>query len=95
MYQKITERKRSIFLRIQGSFFANIIRGSRRQLWVGYFIYFKFTPVLFYLMFLLDLFCSIKGINQNIYFKVTIEKNWHSQNFDFLGAPTHRDIIKF
>ena len=52
-----------------------------------------------------------KGINRllskgmsNIYVQVTIEKNWHSQNFDFLslkichqvsfwGAPTHADII--
>ena len=43
----------------------------------------------------------------NIYLKVTIEeKNWRSQNFDFLGlkilspsqfwgAPTHADIIEF
>ena len=43
----------------------------------------------------------------NIHVKVTIEdKNWRSQNFDFLGlknlsqcqfwgAPTHADIIKF
>ena len=42
----------------------------------------------------------------NIYLKVTIEKNWLSRNFDFvssknvspgqfLGAPTHADIIEF
>ena len=42
----------------------------------------------------------------NIYLKVTIEKNWCSQNFDFLivkyaspgqfwAAPTHADIIPF
>ena len=42
----------------------------------------------------------------NIYLKVTFEKNWRSQNFDFLGlknchqvsfwgAPIHTDIIKF
>ena len=41
-----------------------------------------------------------------IYLKVTIEKNWRSQNFDILGlnishqvsfwgAPTHADIIEF
>ena len=41
----------------------------------------------------------------NIYLKVTIEKNWRSQNFDILGlnishhfsfwgAPTHADIIE-
>ena len=46
-----------------------------------------------------------KGIS-NIYLKVTIEKAWHIQNFDFLGlknlwpcqfweAPTHKDIIEF
>ena len=42
----------------------------------------------------------------NIYLKITIDKNWCSQNFNFLnlrnlspgqflGAPTHADIIKF
>ena len=42
----------------------------------------------------------------NIYLKVAIEKNWLSQNFDFislkdlspgqfLGAQTHADIIWF
>ena len=42
----------------------------------------------------------------NIYFKVTVEKNWRSQNFDFLslknlspgqfwGAPIHENIIEF
>ena len=42
----------------------------------------------------------------DIYLKVTIEKNWRSQNFDILGlnishqvsfwgAPTHADIIEF
>ena len=42
----------------------------------------------------------------NIYLKVTIEKKWRAQNFDFLGlkirlqvsfwgAPTHADIIEF
>ena len=41
-----------------------------------------------------------------IYLKVTIEKSWHTQNFDFLSwkssspgqflvAPTHADIIEF
>ena len=60
------------------------------------------------------LFSSIKIINKligkrmsNIYLKVTIEKNWLSQNFDFLslknsspgqffcGVPTHADMIEF
>ena len=58
-------------------------------------------------------FSSIKGINRliskgmsNIYLKVTIEKNWRSQNFNFLSlknlspgqflrAPSHADIIEF
>ena len=47
----------------------------------SYFIYFKFTPAFFYLMFLMD-FCTIKVINKllsqemsNIYLKVTIEKS--------------------
>ena len=46
-----------------------------------------------------------KGIS-NIYLKVTIEKKWRTQNFDFLNlkssssgefwrAPTHADIIEF
>ena len=46
-----------------------------------------------------------KGMS-NIYFKVIIEKNWRSQNFDslslknlspnqFWGAPTHEDIFEF
>ena len=47
-----------------------------------------------------------KGMS-NIYLKITIvEKNWRSQNFDFLGlkylspgqiwaAPTHEDSIEF
>ena len=45
----------------------------------------------------------IKGMS-NIYLKVTIEKNWRFQNFDFVnlksfslgqpwGAPAHEDII--
>ena len=66
-------------------------------------------------------FGSIKEINRlrkeintllskeisNVYLKVTIkEKNWYSQNFDFLGlknlspdqfwgAPTHEDISEY
>ena len=56
-------------------------------------------------------FSWIKGINRltskamsDIYAKVTIEKNWRSQVFDFLilkkwcpgqGAPAHADIIEF
>ena len=46
-----------------------------------------------------------KGMS-NIYSKVTFEKNWHSQSFDFLslknlllgqfcGAPSYVDIIEF
>ena len=46
-----------------------------------------------------------KGIS-NIYLKITIEKKWRTQNFDFrsskssslgqfLGAPTHGDIFEF
>ena len=48
----------------------------------------------------------IKGMS-NIYLKVTIEKNYRFQNFDFVdskktdhhasfwGAPTHADIIEY
>ena len=83
-------------LRIQWRLiFASVIRWSRVRLWVVYFIYFKFTPVFFYWMF----FNSIKEINRlrkernkllskgmlNIYLKATTEKNWPSQNFDFLS----------
>ena len=43
---------------------------------------------------------------QNIYLKVTIEKNWRSQNFDFLnlkkvppgqflGSPNSKDTTEF
>ena len=34
--------------------FANVMRCSRLRIWVGYFIYFKFTPVFFQWMFLTD-----------------------------------------
>ena len=65
-------------------------------------------------------FTSVKKINRlrkeinwllskgmlNIYLKATTEKNWRSQNFEFLslkichkasfwGAPTHADITEF
>ena len=36
--------------------FANVIGCSRLRLWVGYFIYFKLTHLLVYLMFLMDAF---------------------------------------
>ena len=36
--------------------FANVIRCSRLRLWVGFFIYFKLTHLLVYLMFLMDAF---------------------------------------
>ena len=86
--------------------FANVIHCSRLRLWVGYFIYFKLTHLLVYLMFwwMLFIFSSIKGIDMLIskgISNITIEKNWHSQNFDFpssknlppglfWGAPTLR-----
>ena len=48
-------------------------------------------------------FSSIKGINKlisnempNIYLKVTLEKNWRSQNFDFLSLDQLTQIsLKF
>ena len=91
-------------LRIQWRLtFANVIRCSRRSLWVGYFIYFKFTPVFFEWMF----FNSVQEINElgkemsNICLKVSIEKKWPTQNFvivslkisspgQFLGSSTPR-----
>ena len=33
---------------IMKAYFSNVVRYPRLRLWVGYFIYFKFTPVLFY-----------------------------------------------
>ena len=77
-----------ILLRIQWRLiFANVIRCFRLRLWVGYFIYFEFTLVFFYLTF----FNWIKKINSlirkrmsNIYFKFTIENSWRTQNIDFL-----------
>ena len=66
--------------------FGKVRRFSRLWLWVGNHIYFEFTPASFQWMF----FNSVKEINRlirkgmsNIYLKVTIEKNWRSQNFDF------------
>ena len=77
------------------AFFANVTRCSRLQLRVRYFIYFKFAPVFFDLMFLMEVFSSVKGIIRliskgmsNIYLKVTIEKNWCSQNFNFLSLKS-------
>ena len=66
--------------------FGKVPRFSRLWLWVGNYIYFEFTPASFQWMF----FNLVKEINRlirkgmsNIYLKVTIEKNWRSQNFDF------------
>ena len=63
--------------------FANVIRCSRL----------RFTPVFFYLTFLMDVFNSVKGINRtvskgmsNIYSKVTIEK---TENVDFLSLKIY------
>ena len=47
---------RIVILRIQWRLiFVNAISCSWLQLWVGYFIYFNFTPVLFQWMFLIGL----------------------------------------
>ena len=66
-------------------------------------------------MFLMDVLNSIKKANRlrkeinrifrkgmsNIYLKITIEKNWRSQNFEnfsqgqFWEAATHEDITQF
>ena len=63
--------------------FADVMRCSRL----------RFTPVFFYLTFLMDVFNSIKGIDRtvskgmsNIYLKVTIEK---TQNVDFLSLKIY------
>ena len=71
MYERIKDTMKAYI-------FGKVILCSTLRLWVGYFIYFKFRPVFFYLIFL-------KGISQliskgmlNIYLKVTIKKNWRS-----------------
>ena len=47
-------------------------------------------------MFPMDVLWFFREINRLIskemsiiYIKVTIEKNWHSENFDFLGLEIH------
>ena len=39
---------------------ADVLRCCRLRLWVGYFIYFKFTRVSFYLMVLMDVLLQLK-----------------------------------
>ena len=81
-------------LRIQWRFnFANVILFSRPRLWVGYFAYFKFTPVFYrYFNSIKEISRSRKWINRilrkgmsSLYLKVTIKKNWRSEIFDFLS----------
>ena len=52
------------------------------------------------LFYVLMFFSSIKEINRlisrrmsNIYLKVTIQKNWRSQNFDFLKKIISRSVF--
>ena len=87
--------------------FGNVIRCSTLWLWVGYFIYYKFTPVFFNGCWML--FNSIKEINRlrkeinrslskglsNIYLKGSIEKKWRTQNFDFksLKSSSKRSVF--
>ena len=84
----------SLILRMQWRLiFADVISSSRLWLWVGSLICFKFTSVFFLFdVFYGCFFSSTKGINRlisegmsYIYLKVTIEKNWRSQDFDFLS----------
>ena len=44
--------------------FANVIHCSRLRLWVGYFIYFKFTPVFFYLTTWVVSGCSLVQLTE-------------------------------
>ena len=58
IYDFLMERT---YVRIQWRFiFPIVILCSRLRLWVGYFIYFKFTPAFFWWMF----FNSVKEINR-------------------------------
>ena len=82
---------KKVFLKIHWRLiFGNVMRCSRLRLWVDYFIYFKLIPVFFYWIFLIDILWieernSLISIMLNIYLKISIEKNWLSQNFDFLS----------
>ena len=62
------------------TYFCYLIRCRRLELWIGYFIYFKITPVFFQWMFFKEINRLRKEINgllrngtSNIYLKVTIE----------------------
>ena len=79
--------------RIHGSLiFGNVIHFSRLWLWVDFLSILNLHLCSFIGFFKWMFFSSIKEINRliskgmsNIYLKVTIEKNWHFQNFDFLN----------
>ena len=76
--------RRLFKLRIDWSLnFSNVILCFTLRLWVDYFIYFEFNQSIL-LMDIFNGFSLVQGIGiSNIYLKVTIERNWRSQNFDF------------
>ena len=79
--------------------FSNVIC-PKLQVWVGYLIYLHLCSFNHWFQWM---FCStlneinrlwkefnrllIKGIS-NIHLKITIEKKWHTQNFDFLSLKS-------
>ena len=106
IYDYLMERT---YVRIQWRFiFPIVILCSRLRLWVGYFIYFKFTPAFFWWMF----FNSVKEINRlrkeinrliskemsDIYLWRDLLKTFLGLKkfspFQFWGTPTHADIIE-
>ena len=106
IYDYLMERT---YVRIQWRFiFPIVILCSRLRLWVGYFIYFKFTPAFFWWMF----FNSVKEINRlrkeinrliskemsDIYLWRDLLKTFLGLKkfspFQFWWTPTHADIIE-
>ena len=72
--------------------FGNVIHFFRLWLWVDFLSILNLHLCSFIGFFKWMFFSSIKEIDRliskgmsNIYLKVTIKKNWHFQNFDFLN----------
>ena len=66
--------------------FGNVIRSSRLRLWVGYFICFKFTPMFFYSMFLIDVLqFNVKYLLKSYY--------WEKQTFSKLRFSKFKKCV--
>ena len=82
-----SEANYSINFTQSGLFVLTFRSCSKTSWWVGYFIHFKCTRVFFYLMFLM---ISYYGQECQTF---TIEQNWRSQNFNFLGKKIWRNAL--